>query len=49
MKIAKWIIAGIVSYALTFWIKNLALNIILSIIIWYLTLHFLNKWLEGDI
>ena len=49
MKIAKWIIAGIISYGATFWINNLILNTILSIIIWYVSLYFIDKFLEGDI
>ncbi|WP_456479980.1 hypothetical protein [Nautilia sp.] len=49
MKAAKWIIAGFVSYAATFWIKNLILNITAGIIIWYASLWFLDKFLEGGI
>jgi hypothetical protein len=48
MKLTKWIIAGIISYAATFWIKNIVVNIILGITVWYLSLHFLDRWLEGE-
>jgi hypothetical protein len=49
MKLAKWIIAGIISYGATFWINNLIANIIAGIIIWYVSLWFLDKFLEGEI
>ncbi|EDM22885.1 hypothetical protein [Caminibacter mediatlanticus] len=46
MKIAKFIIAGGVSYISSFWIKNIVLSLLIGIFTWYLTLFFLNKWLE---
>jgi hypothetical protein len=48
MKIAKWTIAAITSYGATFWIKNIVWNILISIVIWYLSLWILDKILEGD-
>jgi len=47
MKTAKWTIAAVISYGATFWIKNLAWNIVAGIAIWYLTLYYLNRFLEG--
>jgi hypothetical protein len=46
MKLAKWIIAGAVSYISTMWISNFVLNLIASLIMWYVTLYFLNRFLE---
>ncbi|ACM93328.1 hypothetical protein NAMH_0376 [Nautilia profundicola AmH] len=47
MKIAKWSIAALISYGATLWIKNLVFNFVASILVWYLTLYYLNKFLEG--
>ena len=47
MKLAKWIIAGILSYALTFWIKNFVYSLLASIAVWYISLYFLDRFLEG--
>jgi hypothetical protein len=46
MKLAKWIIAGGVSYISTMWIKNFVFNLIASVVMWYVSLYFLNKVLE---
>jgi len=42
--IAKWIIAGVISYVGVMWISNFWLNLIGSIILWYISLYFLNKF-----
>jgi len=47
--LSKWIIAGVISYGATFWIKNFIWNMIAGITVWYAVLYFLNKWLEGEI
>ena len=44
-----WIIAGVISYVSTMWINNLVWNIIISTIIWYLAVHYIKKWLRGEI
>ncbi len=49
MKIAKWIIAGAISYIGTMWIKNFVLNLLASTALWFISLYFLNKFLEGEI
>jgi hypothetical protein len=49
MKIAKWIIAGIISYGATFWIKNIVWNVIAGIAVWYGSLYFIDRFLEGEI
>jgi len=46
MKLAKWIITGKVSYISTMLIKNFAFNPIASVVIWRVSLYFLNKVLE---
>jgi len=46
MRIAKWIIAGGISYLSSFWIKNFFISLIVSIIFWYLSLIILNKLIE---
>ncbi|WP_457560832.1 hypothetical protein [Caminibacter sp.] len=49
MRLAKWIIAGAVSYIATIPIKNFVWNLIISTAVFYLSLHFINKFLEGEI
>jgi hypothetical protein len=44
--IARWIIAGVISYVGTLWISNFWLNLLASIALWYITLYFLDKFLK---
>jgi hypothetical protein len=49
MKIAKWTTAAVISYAATFWIKNFVWNLTASMVVWYFSLYFIDRWLEGEI
>ena len=49
MKLAKWLVAGVVSYVATIWIKNFWINFVASTIIWFVMLYILDKFLEGEI
>jgi hypothetical protein len=47
--LSVWITAGVVSYFATSWIKNIIWNIVAGTVVWYLCVHYINKFLEGEI
>jgi len=44
-----WIIAGIISYVTTMWITDFVWNLIAGTIVWYLSVYYIKKYLNGEI